>query len=61
MPDEDECQTQGCNRSHEINVGVAGHSVLICRECANDLVTMLNEFLSEEYEETDWRLSDDRL
>ena len=51
MPDEDECQTQGCNRSQEINVGVAGHSVLICRECANDLATMLNEFLSEEYEE----------
>ena len=51
MPDEDECQTQGCNRTREINVGVAGHSVLICRECAHDLATMLNEFLSEEYEE----------
>ena len=47
MADEDRCKTQGCNRPHEINVGVAGHSVLICRECAHDLDTMLNEFLSD--------------
>ena len=51
MPDEDECQTQGCTRPHEINVGVAGHPVLICRECAHDLATILDEFLSEQYEQ----------
>ena len=50
MADEDKCQTPGCNHPHEINVGVGGHSVLICRECAHDLATMLNEALSEQYE-----------
>ena len=50
MADEDKCQTPGCNRPHEINVGVGGRSVLICRECAHDLATMLNEVLSEQYE-----------